>query len=324
MAEDGTGGVVYLKRVDGVTHVFVARYAGGRWLAPIRVDTEEPFAASWPRIGAANDGELIVVWATPFATREGKPVYELLGSELGPGGESFGPPILIDSERSKKRPAPARTSRSARADRRTWSTGSSSRSRRTSPCCGPATWSSRSASRTSTASAGRTSGRSTATPRPRCARPTERNAPAIAIGPTGNGDRRVAGAGRRRRRADLGAATVRQLRRLRDAGQRDDATTGSRSATDADAPSVGLLPPGTGRGGLPPAGRRRLAASRAAHLPQRPPRRRIGQRSRVRRRQGRRPGASAGARRQSWARRASTSTNSRGCACSTTATARRG
>ena len=39
MAEDGTGGLVYLKRVDGVTHVFVSRYVGGHWLAPIRVDT---------------------------------------------------------------------------------------------------------------------------------------------------------------------------------------------------------------------------------------------------------------------------------------------
>ncbi|HTY96502.1 MAG TPA: hypothetical protein VMB91_05635 [Solirubrobacteraceae bacterium] len=97
MAEDGTGGVVYLKRVDGVTHVFVSRYIGGQWLPPMQVDTEEPFGASWPRIGAANGGELIVVWATPFATREGKPVYELLGSELGPGAESFGPAIFIDS-----------------------------------------------------------------------------------------------------------------------------------------------------------------------------------------------------------------------------------
>jgi hypothetical protein len=97
MAEDGTGGVVYLKRVDGVPHVFVSRYVGGEWMAPIRVDTEEPYAASWPRIGAADGGELIVVWATPFATREGKPVYELLGSELGPGGESFGRAIFIDS-----------------------------------------------------------------------------------------------------------------------------------------------------------------------------------------------------------------------------------
>lgn len=96
MAEDGTGGVVYLKRVDGVAHVFVSRYVGGRWMPPIRVDTEEPYEASWPRIGAANGGELIVVWATPYATREGKPVYELLGSELGPGADSFGRAIFID------------------------------------------------------------------------------------------------------------------------------------------------------------------------------------------------------------------------------------
>ena len=96
MATDGTGGVAYLKRVDGVPHVFVSRYAGGHWLAPIRVDTEEPYAASWPRIGAAEGGELIVVWATPFATRNGKLVYELLGSELGPGGERFGSATIVD------------------------------------------------------------------------------------------------------------------------------------------------------------------------------------------------------------------------------------
>src|SRR5271157_5401662 len=67
MAEDGTGGLVYLKRVDGVPHVFVSRYIGGHWLAPIRVDYEDPFAAGWPRIGAADDGELIVVWTTDYA-----------------------------------------------------------------------------------------------------------------------------------------------------------------------------------------------------------------------------------------------------------------
>ena len=39
MAEDGTGGIVYLKRVEGVPHVFVSRYAEGRWMAPIQVDT---------------------------------------------------------------------------------------------------------------------------------------------------------------------------------------------------------------------------------------------------------------------------------------------
>jgi PKD domain len=96
MAEDGTGGLVYLKRVDGVAHVFVSRYVEGRWLAPIRVDTEQPFAASWPRIGAANGGELVVVWATPFATEGELPVDELVGATLSSGSSSFGPAILID------------------------------------------------------------------------------------------------------------------------------------------------------------------------------------------------------------------------------------
>jgi hypothetical protein len=98
MAEDGTGGVVYLKRVEGVAHVFVARYLGGRWQAPIRVDTEESFAASWPRIGAANGGELVVVWATPFATEHNRPVDELLGATLGPGASAFGRAIVVDSD----------------------------------------------------------------------------------------------------------------------------------------------------------------------------------------------------------------------------------
>ena len=98
MAEDGTGGLVYLKRVGGVAHVFVARYVGGRWLAPIRVDGEQSFAASWPRIGAAEGGQLVVTWATPYATENNRSVDELLGSTLGPGSSSFGPAILIDPD----------------------------------------------------------------------------------------------------------------------------------------------------------------------------------------------------------------------------------
>ena len=98
MANDGSGGLVYLKRVDGVAHVFVSRYVGGQWQAPIRVDTEQPFAASWPRIAAANGGELLVVWATPFATEHERPVDELLGAMLGPGSSKFSPPILIDPD----------------------------------------------------------------------------------------------------------------------------------------------------------------------------------------------------------------------------------
>jgi hypothetical protein len=98
MAEDGTGGVVYLERVAGVTHVFVARLVEGHWLAPIRVDTEEPYAASWPRIAAADGGELIVVWATPFATEKQHPVDELLGATLAPGADSFGRAQIIDPD----------------------------------------------------------------------------------------------------------------------------------------------------------------------------------------------------------------------------------
>ncbi len=98
MAEDGSGGVVYLKTVDGVPHVFVARFVGGRWLAPIRVDTGEQYAASWPRIGAAVGGELLVVWATPFATKNDRPVEELLGATLGPGSQAFGPAMIVDPD----------------------------------------------------------------------------------------------------------------------------------------------------------------------------------------------------------------------------------
>jgi len=98
MAEDGSGGIVYLKRVQGVAHVFVARFVGGRWQPPVRVDTEEPFAANWPRIAAANGGQLVVVWATPFATENERPVDELLGSTLGQGSSTFGRAILIDPD----------------------------------------------------------------------------------------------------------------------------------------------------------------------------------------------------------------------------------
>jgi len=102
MAEDGTGGLVYLKKVHGVAHVFVSRFVGGRWLAPIQVDRSAPYAASWPRIGAADNGELVVMWATPFATEkeEGaeRPVDELVSSTLGAGSSEFGPEVIVDPD----------------------------------------------------------------------------------------------------------------------------------------------------------------------------------------------------------------------------------
>jgi len=98
MAEDGTGGLVYIKRVEGVAHVFAARFVGGHWLPPVRVDTENHYAASWARIGAAEGGELLVIWATPFATESGKPVEELLSSTLGAGSSTFAQPTVVDPD----------------------------------------------------------------------------------------------------------------------------------------------------------------------------------------------------------------------------------
>jgi hypothetical protein len=97
MAADGSGGVVYLKRVGGIEHVFVSRYVAGRWLTPIRVDTGATFAASWPRIGAGEGGRLVVTWATPFATEQGHAVDQMLGATLGPGATGFGPAMVIDA-----------------------------------------------------------------------------------------------------------------------------------------------------------------------------------------------------------------------------------
>lgn len=98
MAEDGSGGAAYLKRVDGVAHVFVARFVNGRWLAPIQADAGQPYMASWPCIAAADGGELVVAWATPFATEGGRPVQELLGATLDAGASTFGPAMIVDPD----------------------------------------------------------------------------------------------------------------------------------------------------------------------------------------------------------------------------------
>jgi hypothetical protein len=98
MAEDGSGGLVYLKDVGGVARVFVARYVEDHWLAPIEVDPSAPRDASWARIGAADGGELVVVWATPFGTVDGRPLYELESALLGPGATVFEEPVILDPD----------------------------------------------------------------------------------------------------------------------------------------------------------------------------------------------------------------------------------
>lgn len=97
MAPDGTGGLVYTKTVGGVQHVFASRYNGTNWTSPIRVDSELSFAGSQPRIAAAKNGRLLVVWATPVATLvKGEVRYGLYSASLGPGAEEFSPALLVD------------------------------------------------------------------------------------------------------------------------------------------------------------------------------------------------------------------------------------
>ena len=97
MAPDGTGGIVYLKLVNGEPHVFVSRYVGNSWNRPIQVDTSLPYASSWPVIGAADGGRLVVVWAQTFAQDANGVFYRrMYSASLEPGGSSFGAPISFD------------------------------------------------------------------------------------------------------------------------------------------------------------------------------------------------------------------------------------
>lgn len=100
MAPDGTGGLVYTKTVEGRPHVFVSRFDGRNWSAPIRADVELPFEASEPRIAAGNNGRLLVVWVSPVATvvTHGKSEirFGLYSATLGPGAGEFGSALVVD------------------------------------------------------------------------------------------------------------------------------------------------------------------------------------------------------------------------------------
>lgn len=62
VARDGTGGLVYLKRVAGVDHVFVSRLVGGTFQPAVQVDATLPAASSQPVIAAGNGGLLVVAF----------------------------------------------------------------------------------------------------------------------------------------------------------------------------------------------------------------------------------------------------------------------
>jgi hypothetical protein len=98
MAPDGGGGIVFTKLVEGVPHVFASRFAGGIWSAPMRVDFDQPYEASQPRIAAGRGGELLVVWVTQVATVGKKVRYGLFSAHIGRGASVFRPSLLVDPE----------------------------------------------------------------------------------------------------------------------------------------------------------------------------------------------------------------------------------
>lgn len=92
MAPDGTGGLVYRKKVDGRTHVFAAQFDGKAWRGAQRVDNGQSFDSSWPAIGAGNGGRLVVAWvqeAGPSADR-------LYSAGIDPGARRFQAPVPVD------------------------------------------------------------------------------------------------------------------------------------------------------------------------------------------------------------------------------------
>jgi len=90
---DGTGGLVYLKDVAGVAHVFVSRLAGGVFETPTQIDAGLSGASSQPVIAAGaggvllvafiNGGELYVVDTTSTSSPWGTP-QAIYGSALNP------------------------------------------------------------------------------------------------------------------------------------------------------------------------------------------------------------------------------------------------
>jgi hypothetical protein len=92
MAEDGSGGVVYLRKTGERNHVFVSRFDGSAWSAPLRVDAGQEFDSSWPQIAAGNRGRLLVTWVQEF----GVGTDRMFSATLDPGGTAFQAPVPVD------------------------------------------------------------------------------------------------------------------------------------------------------------------------------------------------------------------------------------
>ena len=92
MAEDGSGGIVYLKKEGGRNHVFAARFDNGAWSPPQRVDVGQSFDSSWARIAAGDGGRLLVTWVQEFGVGSDR----MFSATLDPGATGFQEPVPVD------------------------------------------------------------------------------------------------------------------------------------------------------------------------------------------------------------------------------------
>jgi hypothetical protein len=79
VARDGTGGLVYLKNVGGVQHVFVSRLLGGVFRTPQQIDSTLAGPSSQPVIAAGNGGVLLLA----FINGTGLYVVQALSASQG-------------------------------------------------------------------------------------------------------------------------------------------------------------------------------------------------------------------------------------------------
>jgi hypothetical protein len=88
VSRDGTGALVWRRRVDGAPHVFLSRLAGGAWLPPERVDATIPEGAEEVSVGVADGGRLAVFWVS------GARVFGAYAA-AGAGPQPLSAPVLL-------------------------------------------------------------------------------------------------------------------------------------------------------------------------------------------------------------------------------------
>ena len=97
LAPDGSGGIVYRKLVDNQPHLFVARFLGGAWQAPVEVDDQASRSAPPSRLSPLGMAAVCSSSGSSLGLSSNQVTqYELMSAELSPGASNFGPVEEVD------------------------------------------------------------------------------------------------------------------------------------------------------------------------------------------------------------------------------------